>query len=132
MSEESISSLQLMDKEELIQQISSLRRENETLLGQLQISEGRFRAFADNIQAAVYLVDEPGVIIYANPYTKVLTGYTNAELLQLPGFGLVHPDFLEIAKERNRARLRGEETPGQYDIKLQVKGGEIRCTVNLF
>ncbi|MEA1921037.1 MAG: PAS domain S-box protein, partial [Pseudomonadota bacterium] len=126
MNEESISRLQQMDKEELIQQVLSLRRENETLLDQLLRSDEKFRAFADNIQAAVYLVNEHGVIVYANPFASVLTGYTNAELLQLPKFGLVHSDYLEIAVERNLARLRGEETPGQYDIKLQVKGGVIK------
>ena len=126
MIDKSIDRLRQMDKEELIQQILSLRRENETRLGQLLESEEQFRVFTENIQAAVYLVDEHGVIIYTNPFTTPLTGYTNDELLQLPGFGLIHPDHREIAMERNRARLRGEETPGQYDIKLQVKDGKIK------
>ena len=113
-----------MDKEELIKQILSLRWENETLLEQVLISEEQFRAFADNIQAAAYLIDEHGVIIYANPFATTLSGYTNDELLQLPGYSVIHPDYREIAIERNQARLRGEETPDQYDIKLQVKDGK--------
>ncbi|MCD6292701.1 MAG: PAS domain S-box protein, partial [Deltaproteobacteria bacterium] len=126
MNNETISSLQQMDKEELIQQILALRQENESLLERATESEARFRAFADNIQAAVYLLDEQGAIIYANPFASSLTGYTNAEILQLPGFNLIHPDDLEISVARNQARLRGEKTPGQYDIRLQVKDGQIK------
>ncbi|MCD6534833.1 MAG: PAS domain S-box protein [Deltaproteobacteria bacterium] len=126
MSEESISRLQRMDKEELIQQILSLRQENETLLGRLQKSEEMFKVLADNVQAAVHIIDENGEIIYANPFMQTLTGYTLEELFRLPGFSLIHPDCLETAIERNKARIRGEDVPGLYDLKLKIKGGDFK------
>ncbi|MCK5539590.1 MAG: PAS domain S-box protein [Deltaproteobacteria bacterium] len=126
MSDKSIDRLRQMDKEELIQQILSLRLENETRFGQLLESEEQFRVFAENIQAAVYFLDEHGAIIYANHFTTLLTGYANDELLRLPGFSLIHPDYREIAMQRNQSRLRGEETLGQYDLKLKVKDGKVK------
>ena len=81
MSDESISCLRQMDKEELIRQILSLRKENETSLGRLQNSEDRFQVFAENVQAAVYMINEHGEIIYANPFMLSLTGYTRDELI---------------------------------------------------
>ena len=126
MSDRSISKLRQMDKEELIKQILSVRQENGTLLERLQNSEDRFQAFAENIQAAVYMLNEHGEIIYANPFTSSLTGFTNDELLRLPGFKLIHPDHREMAMERNRARFQGEESPAQYDLKLQIKDGKTK------
>ena len=126
MSDESISCLRQMDKEELIRQILSLRQENETLLGRLQNSEDRFQVFAENVQAAVYMINEHGEIIYANPFMLSLTGYTRDELSAMSVFDLVHPDHREMTIERTRARLEGEEAPANYDVKLQVKGGRVR------
>ncbi|MEA1921152.1 MAG: PAS domain S-box protein [Pseudomonadota bacterium] len=126
MNEESIISLQQMDKEELIQQILSLRRENESLLGRLQKSEERFEVFADNIQAAVYMVGENGMIIYANPFMVSLSGYTGDELSRMPIFALVHPDYREMTIERTLARFKGEPSPAKYDVKLQGKDGRIK------
>ena len=126
MSDESISRLQQMDKEELIQQILSLRQDKENLMGRLHDSEDRFRVFAGKIQAAVYMIDEHGKIIYANPFLSSLSGYSNDELLRMPISDLVHPDHREMALERIRARFQGELPPAQYDVKLLSKSGEIK------
>ncbi len=126
MSDDLINRLRQLDKEELIQQNLSLRQENERLLTRTEQSEERFDALADNIQAAVYFLDEDGLIFYANPFTTTLTGYSNAELMGLDSFKLVHPDLRETIRERNQSRLRGEETINQYDLKLQTKDGQIK------
>ncbi|MCD6429625.1 MAG: PAS domain S-box protein, partial [Deltaproteobacteria bacterium] len=126
MSDGSISRLRQMDKEELIKQILSLRLENKGLFGRLLKSEEQFRAFADNIQAAVYIVSENDTVTYANPFLSSMTGYTNDELLRMPISDLVHPDHREIAIERMRARFREEPSPSQYDIKLLDKDGKVK------
>jgi PAS domain S-box-containing protein len=92
----------------------------------LRKSESLFRGFADNIQAAIYLIRDNGEIVYANPFASKLSGYSNKELLGLPGFAIVHPDDREMAIARNQARLRGEKVPGQYDLRLQVKDAELK------
>ncbi len=126
MSDELINRLRQMDKEELIKENLSLRQKNESLLTRSQQSEERFNILTDNIQASVYLLDEEGLLIYANPFTTTLTGYTNDELLGLESFKLVHPDFRTTAKQRNQSRLRDEETTNQYDIKFQTKDDQVK------
>ncbi|MBN2807995.1 MAG: PAS domain S-box protein [Deltaproteobacteria bacterium] len=142
MDEKTIISLRQMDKEALVRQIIDLHSENEALQARLSAgsgaedeacilarlkSEERFRVFAENVQAAVYMIDGDARIVYANPFMARLSGYSQAELLRMPIFDLVHPDYRETAIERTLARFRGEVPPANYDIKLQVKAGEIKC-----
>ncbi len=126
MSDDLINRLRQLDKEELIKENLSLRQENKRLLTQKLQSEERFNTFADNIQAAVYLLDEKGKITYANSFMTKLTGYTNSELLNLEPFSLIHQDFREIAHQRNQARLQGKDTSNQYDIKFHTKDGNTK------
>jgi len=73
----------------------------------LRKSESLFRGFADNIRAAIYLLNDKGEIIYANPFASELSGYSIKELMGLPGFSIVHPDDRELAISRNQARPCG-------------------------
>ncbi|MCK5915350.1 MAG: PAS domain S-box protein, partial [Deltaproteobacteria bacterium] len=92
----------------------------------LRKNESLFRGFADNLQAAIYMLNDKGEIIYANPFASKISGYSNKELLGLPGFATVHPDDREQAMARNQARLAGENVPDQYDLKLKVKNDEVK------
>ncbi len=126
MSEKSNSQLDAMSREDLLRYCKSLQQDCLQLNDRLEFAEERFNVFADNIQAAVYILDEDGKIIYGNPFLTTLTDYSNAELLQLPGFSLIHPDSRAMAVEINQARLRGEDVPNKYDLKLQVKGDKVK------
>jgi len=126
MSEKSNSQLDAMSREELLQYCKSLQQDCLQLNERLEFAEERFNVFADNLQAAVYILDEDGKIIYCNPFLTTLTDYTKDELLQLPGFALIHPDSRAVAVKINQARLRGDEVPAKYDLKLLVKGGKVK------
>ncbi len=84
---------------------------------ELRRSEERFKAFTNNIRAAVYLYGEKGRISFANPYMSELTGYDNRELLGMRIFDLVHPDF------RKSARRIKQET---FDLKIVTRSGACR------
>ncbi len=118
--------LQQMDREELIKEVLSLRQENEALTGRLQKSEDQFRVFTENVQAAVYMIGEGGIIRYANPFLSSLSGYTNAELLQMPIYDLVHPEHKEMAIKRVQDRFKGEFLEPQYDVKLLNRSGIVK------
>ncbi len=126
MSEKSNKQLNSLSRSELLQELESLQQDYTQLQERLRFAEERFDVFADNLQAAVYILDETGKIIYGNPFLTTLTGYSNDELLQLPGYTLIHPDFRTQAAKINQARLRGEDVPNKYDLKLQVKDGKIK------
>ncbi|HOO72591.1 MAG TPA: PAS domain S-box protein [Spirochaetota bacterium] len=61
-----------------------------------QKSEGRFRALVDNLQDIILVVDHEGNVIYENPATSELLGYS---LLGTNGFDIIHPDDLEKAAD---------------------------------
>jgi PAS domain S-box-containing protein len=126
MSEKSDSQLAAMSREDLLRYCKSLQQDCLQLNERLEFAEERFNVFADNLQAAVYILDEDGRIIYCNPFLTTLTDYSIDELLQLPGFSLIHPDSRAAAVEINQARLRGEDVPNKYDLKLQVKGDKVK------
>jgi PAS domain S-box-containing protein len=130
MSDESITRLQQMDKEELIKQVLSLEHENESLHARLQ-EDGRagddiFQIITDNIHVAIYVFGDQGKVIYTNPFSSTLTGYTRNELLKIPLFELIHPDHRQKVMERGQKRFSGETPPDHYDTKIQVKGGGSR------
>lgn len=92
----------------------------------LRKSESLFRGFADNLQAAIYMLNEKGEIIYANPFASEISGYSNKELLGLPGYATINPDDREKAMVINKARLGGKDVPSKYDLRLLVKGDEVK------
>lgn len=88
----------------------------------LQESEAKFRALAQTTTAAIFM-HRGGNLIYANPAGEAMTGYTREEVLGKDFWGLVHPDYVELIKERGRARLRGEKVPPEYEFKILRKDG---------
>ncbi len=83
----------------------------------LRESENRFRVLAEHLQAAVYMSDPDGRLIYANPYTSEITGYSNRELLTMRVLDLVHPDSREAARKL---------ATDYYELKIITKQGEVK------
>lgn len=79
----------------------------------LKASETRFRAVSDSANDAVISIDDQGAIIYANPATKHLFGYDNAELLGVA--------ITVLMPERHRK-------PHAEGFQRALAGGEPRLT----
>lgn len=130
MNDKSITRLRQMDKEELVKQVLSLQRENESLHARLQedgnAGDDIFQIITDNIPVAIYVFGEQGEVIYVNPFSSTLTGYTKNELMKMPIFELIHPDHRQMVMERGQKRFSGETPPDHYDTMLQVKNGGSR------
>lgn len=88
----------------------------------LQESESRFRTMAEMLPAMISIFQGVGHS-YANPATEKITGYTLEELAVTPFTSYVHPDFLEIVRERSLARQRGEAVIDRYEIRIITKHG---------
>lgn len=91
----------------------------------LQQSEARFRVVAETAACGIF-VYQGTQFRYVNPATETITGYTCEELLQMPFWQMIHPDFQAIVKERGLARQRGEAVPNRYELKIVTKEGEER------
>jgi PAS domain S-box-containing protein len=90
-----------------------------------QNSEHRFRVFMESTQAATF-VHQGQRLLYVNPAAEALTGYSQQELLELSLWEIMHPDFRQLVKERGLARLRSEDVPARYEVKIITKSGEER------
>lgn len=92
----------------------------------LQQSEERYRNVIEHMSEGLVVVQ--GLrIVYANPSTVTLTGYSIAELQEMNFMEtVVHPDYRALMYERFRRRMAGEEAPGRYGFRLIRKNGSVR------
>lgn len=91
----------------------------------LRESERRFRVLADSIASAV-LVYQGTRCRYANVPAQLLTGYSEAELLALSSWDLLHPDSRSLMIEHGFSHLQPDKAKSRFEIKVVTKHGEIR------
>ncbi len=81
------------------------------------------RALLESTDAIAFIVQGTR-FRYVNPSLERITGYTREELFAINFWDTVHPDHLQLVKERGLARQRGAEVPGRYEFKAIAKTGE--------
>lgn len=91
----------------------------------LKESEDRFKALTELALSSIIIISGEK-FIYANPYAKILTGYTPAELVKMKFWDIVHPDSKDMVKQRGLARQRGEDVPSSYEFKILTKSGNVK------
>ena len=95
-----------------------------TLLDATAESENWFRSLADSTSTAIFIYREK--FLYVNRAAERLCGYSATELAQMNFWELIHPEFQEFVRNRDLARLRGEEVPSRYEFTILTKGGDVR------
>lgn len=88
-------------------------------------SEEKFRTLAETITTPIF-IHNGEKIVYANPSSAVSSGYSVEELQAMNFWEIVSPEFKEEIKSNLHKRLKGEEVPQQYDIKIITKQGQVR------
>ncbi len=101
------------------------RREVRIRTVKLRESEEMFRVLAETSPAGILLYQGER-IVYVNPATASLLGYTEQECLEMKFWDWVHDDFKELVRESGLARQRGEQMPSRYECKHVSKSGEER------
>jgi len=95
---------------------------------ELSESEEKFRTLAETSLADIFIL-QGEKFIYVNPTMEKMTGYTRAELLTMPSWQTVNPDFRDLAKKRALLAEQGEQITTHYEVKTIKKNGEERWMV---
>lgn len=97
-------------------------REEEELRRKISESERQFRSLFENSADGIFVYsDDADGFIMANPAVEDVLGLSAEELKTTHFTDVIHPDDLERVKAIHESRLRGEESPTGYVIKLKSR-----------
>ncbi len=119
-------------KARLIQELNQLRRR----VTEFEAREAECRQVETSLRSATELyqtlieesfdgifVQKGARIAFVNGRLCEMLGYEESELIGLEHWRVYHPDYQELTRARAQARLRGEEIPARYEVRLQRKDG---------
>ncbi len=115
------------DKGEVIGIVGAARdiTERKRAESALKESEEKYRLLVENaLESIVIVVD--GEVKFANSRTAELTGYSLEELTSRSFTDVVHPDDRAKVIDRHLRRLKSEDIPNIYSVRVVWKSGEIR------
>ncbi len=86
----------------------------------LKESEELFRNLTQSTASAVFVYQDDK-FVFVNKSTEILSGYTEKELLGMKFWDIVHPDSIELVKQRGKDRQKGKKVESRYEFKLIKK-----------
>jgi PAS domain S-box-containing protein len=89
----------------------------------LRASEEKYRILVDNAHDGIF-VTRDGQVLFSNPSTCRILGYTLEEMDALPLEQVIHPDDFPMVIERHYARLAGGTPEDHYALRAVRKSGE--------
>ena len=101
------------------------RTQDALLRKELLCGEADFRTLAEAIAAGIF-VSQGKRLHYVNHAARAITGYAREELLSMNFWDLVHPDFRELALDRERVRQGDIVVRAQHEVKILAKSGDER------
>jgi diguanylate cyclase (GGDEF)-like protein/PAS domain S-box-containing protein len=91
----------------------------------LRQSEARYRLLFDNAVESILVVQDRN-IVFCNPVTSEITGYSMDEIINDSFVKLIYPEDIEIVLENYRRRVDGVELQGRYQFRLVRKDLSLR------
>jgi PAS domain S-box-containing protein len=88
----------------------------------LRASEEKYRLLVDNAHDGIF-ISRNGRILFSNPSTCRILGYTHAEMMAMPLDRLVHPEDVGLIMARHMDRLSGQDPPSHYTFRALCKTG---------
>lgn len=83
----------------------------------LRENEQKYRTVIENANDAIFIAQDEA-ILFPNPRTLQLTGYTVEELALMPFTSLIHPEDRKRVLDNYRKRLAGEQIPSTYTFRV--------------
>jgi PAS domain S-box-containing protein len=91
----------------------------------LRESEEKYRILFENASEAIFVAQD-GKVVFLNPTTAIVTGYSNKEFVSRPFVDFIHQDDRNMVMERYVRRLNGEDIPRRYSFRILHKNGGFR------
>ena len=88
----------------------------------LRESEEKYRNLFDNAGEAIFVAQE-GKIVFFNPRSSWLIGYSAEEIMGRQFIEFIHPDERGMVIDRHFKRLKGEALPQRYEFRIIQKNG---------
>jgi len=88
-------------------------------------SEEKYRNLFDNASEAIYVAQE-GNLVFLNPQTSRMIGYSAEEIIQRQFVDFIHVDDRKLVIDRHIRRLKGEVLPDRYEFRIIHKNGDTR------
>jgi diguanylate cyclase (GGDEF)-like protein/PAS domain S-box-containing protein len=101
------------------------RTQDALLREELLCGEANFRTLAEAIAGGIF-ISQGKRLHYVNHAAEAITGYAREELLSMNFWDLVHPDFRELVRERERVRQGDIVVRTQHEVKILAKSGDER------
>ena len=92
---------------------------------ELKESETKFRLLAESTPAII-TITRGDKILFANPAWERISGLSRKEISKAKFSDMVHPDMLEMVRERDLARLWGKKIPSGYELKILTKNRQVK------
>ncbi|MGK2964986.1 MAG: PAS domain S-box protein, partial [Tepidiformaceae bacterium] len=101
--------------------------DNRRMQEALRESEARFRAVLETVATGIWIWDGASMS-YVNDALVRITGFPREQLMDGHTFDsvVVHPDDRAMIRQRGNARIRGEDVPKTYELRVVRPGGEVR------
>jgi diguanylate cyclase (GGDEF)-like protein/PAS domain S-box-containing protein len=91
----------------------------------LRESEDRYRSLFENANEAIFVAQD-GKLVFLNPVTSQLIGYSSEELMGRSFLDFIHPEDRNLVAGNYLKRLKGEEVLPRYTFRYVARNGEIR------
>ena len=88
-------------------------------------SEEKYQILFENASEAIFVAQD-GKVVFFNPTTAIVTGYSNEEFVSRPFVDFIHKDDRNMVMERYVRRLNGEDIPRRYSFRILHKNGGFR------
>ena len=89
---------------------------------ELRESEDRYRSLFENANEAIFVAQD-GKLVFFNPMTSQLIGYSSAELMGRSFIDFIHPDDRNLVAENYLKRLKGEDFQPRYTFRYLPRNG---------
>ena len=88
----------------------------------LKEMEAQYRNLFENANEAIFVAQD-GWLVFLNPMSTMMIGYSGKELMAKPFTEFIHPDDREMVINRHSRRMKGVEIPFPYSFQIIHKDG---------